>query len=174
MPTVQVLSAEQFAPLVPAAATIYGAAMQRNAATVAARQDLIRTHLGRPRFAAVTASRETTLIGFGYGYEGRPGQWWYDVVAAALGRQQSATWLHDPFELAELHVEPSHHGNGTGREILQTLLDASAGTTVVLSTPDRDSPARRLYRSVGFVDLIEGFRFPGSAEVYAVMGLSRQ
>jgi hypothetical protein len=41
---------------------------------------------------------------------------------------------------------------------------------VVLSTHDRESPARNLYRSVGFIDLLSGFVFPGSSEVYVVMG----
>jgi len=43
----------------------------------------------------------------------------------------------------------------------------------VLSTHDRDSPARALYRSFGFTDLLRDFSFPGSAEVYAILGLER-
>jgi hypothetical protein len=42
-----------------------------------------------------------------------------------------------------------------------------------LSTHDRDSPARALYRSFGFVDLLRDFTFPGSAEVYPILGLDR-
>jgi ribosomal protein S18 acetylase RimI-like enzyme len=62
---------------------------------------------------------------------------------------------------------------GIGRRILQTLLAHSHSATVMLSTHDRESPARALYRSVGFTDLLEGFYFPGSAERYVVMGLRR-
>jgi ribosomal protein S18 acetylase RimI-like enzyme len=57
--------------------------------------------------------------------------------------------------------------------ILQTLLDSSSSRTAVLSTHDHDSPARALYRSFGFTDLLRDFRFPGSAEVYAILGLER-
>jgi hypothetical protein len=49
------------------------------------------------------------------------------------------------------------------------LLDGLATRTAVLSTHDKESPARSLYRSAGFEDLLTGFVFPGSAEVYAVM-----
>ena len=40
----------------------------------------------------------------------------------------------------------------------------------MLSTQDADSPARRLYRSLGFADLLTGFIFPGGGPPYAVMG----
>jgi ribosomal protein S18 acetylase RimI-like enzyme len=174
-PLVRPCSAAEFAPLVPDAAAVYGAAMARSPATVTSRRDLIRTHLDRPDFTAVVAlaGEAHRLIGFGYGYRGQPGQWWHDVVATALGRREAAAWLRDPFELAELHVHPDHQGAGTGRRIIETLLAQAPGATVLLSTHDRSSPARALYRSLGFVDLLEGFRFPGSAELYAVMGLRR-
>jgi hypothetical protein len=40
----------------------------------------------------------------------------------------------------------------------------------VLSTADAETRARRLYRGVGFTDLLTGFRFSGSEPPYAVMG----
>ena len=40
----------------------------------------------------------------------------------------------------------------------------------MLSTQDAESPARRLYRGLGFADLLTGYSFPGSAVPYAVMG----
>ena len=42
--------------------------------------------------------------------------------------------------------------------------------TAVLSTMDTNSPARRLYRSLGFTDLLTGYRFSGAPVPYAVMG----
>lgn len=170
---VRLLDPDQFAPWIADAATVYGEAMRRNPATVATRRDLIRTHLGRPGFLAVGAFDGDTLVGFGYGYQGRPGQWWHDVVATALGRDAAQEWLGDAFELAELHVTPLRQGEGLGRQTIERLLANARGATIVLSTHDTASPARALYRSLGFVDLLEGFRFPGSAEVYAVMGLRR-
>jgi ribosomal protein S18 acetylase RimI-like enzyme len=170
---VRLLDAPGFAPLVEAAAEIYGAAMNRSPATVTSRRDLMRTHLDRPGFVAVSATRAEQLVGFGYGYRGAPGQWWHDVVATALGRDQAHSWLAGAFELAELHVAPAHQGQGIGRRLIDRLLAGADASIVVLSTPDARTPARGLYRSLGFTDLLSGFRFPGSSELYAVMGLRR-
>ena len=171
MARVDLVDADTFAGFVEAAAGIYGAAMQRTPDLVAQRRDIMAGHVDRQGFVAAAAIDGTRLVGFGYGYRGRPGEWWHDVVAGALGREQSRQWLSDAFELAELHVDPSHQGNGVGRRLLQAVLDEAGSRTVVLSTHDRESVARALYRSVGFVDLLRDFRFPGSHEVYAVLGL---
>ena len=169
--TVEAVDAATFADAVVVAAQIYGEAMHRPPELVVQRREIMAAHVHRDGFVGVLArDGDGSLIGFGYGYHGRPGDWWHDVVARALGRQDARTWLADSFELAELHVRPSHHGHGVGRRVLETVLDDARGTTVVLSTHDRESPARRLYRSVGFVDLLPGFVFPGSSEVYVVMG----
>jgi len=170
---VRLVHADEFAPLLDRVAEIYGAAMQRTPDLVEQRRDIVSGHLDRQDFVAAIAVDGETVLGFGYGYRGRPGEWWHDVVAAALGRQEARRWMSDAFELAELHVDPARHGEGLGRRLLETVLAAAHGATVVLSTHDRDSPARALYRSVGFVDLLRDFRFPGSQEVYAVLGLDR-
>ena len=173
-PPVVVVDDVAFAGMVASAAHVYGVAMQRSPELVVQRREIMQSHLHRRGFVAVVAGDATgELAAFGYGYRGRPGEWWHDVVAKSLGRTQSRHWLDDAFEVAELHVHPDHQGRGLGRTILATLLERSADRTVVLSTHDRESTARTLYRSVGFVDLLTGFVFPGSSEVYAVMGLDR-
>jgi ribosomal protein S18 acetylase RimI-like enzyme len=40
----------------------------------------------------------------------------------------------------------------------------------VLSTPDADTRAFRMYRSLGFVDLARGHIFPGDSRPFAVLG----
>jgi ribosomal protein S18 acetylase RimI-like enzyme len=171
---VDVVDAETFSELIGAAAHIYGAAMQRPPELVVQRREIMQSHLQRRGFVAVQAvDDDGELAGFCYGYRGRSGEWWHDVVARSLGRSAARSWLADAFEVAELHVHPDAQGAGTGRRLLETLLGASVGHTVVLSTHDRESPARNLYRSLGFVDLLHGFVFPGSTEVYAVLGLRR-
>ncbi len=40
----------------------------------------------------------------------------------------------------------------------------------MLSTADAPTRARRLYRGVGFTDLLTDFRFSGGEPPYAVMG----
>ena len=165
--------AQAFAVHLNRAADIYGQAMRRGPDIVAQRREIIAGHLDRDGFAAAIATNGAELIGFGYGYQGQTGDWWHDVVATAVGREEATRWLSDAFELAELHVEPVHQGMGVGRKLLDTLLGATTTRTVVLSTHDQESVARSLYRSTGFVDLLRNFRFPGSQEIYAVLGLHR-
>jgi GNAT superfamily N-acetyltransferase len=167
---IDVLDAGGFAPLVMTASQVYGEAMQRPPELVVQRREIMQSHLARAGLVAAVARECDELMGFGYGYRGRRGEWWHDIVAAQLGRDLSRRWLTDAFELAELHVRPQLHGRGIGRRILETVLGEVSERTVVLSTHDRESPARQLYRSVGFRDLVTGFVFPGSGEIYVVMG----
>jgi ribosomal protein S18 acetylase RimI-like enzyme len=163
---------------VPAAA-VYGEAMRRPPEVVIQRRDIIAGHTGYPGFACTAAftgepdddSSPGELVGFGYGYLGAGGQWWHDTVARALGREGNRRWLRDGFELAELHIRPDHQGHGLGRRLLTDVLAQTQAGHAVLSTPDTESPARLLYRSYGFEDLVCDFTFPGSSEAYAIMGV---
>jgi ribosomal protein S18 acetylase RimI-like enzyme len=177
---IEVVDANGFSAVVADAAHIYGLAMRRPPELVVQRREIMQNHLERRGFVAVLArggadtdAATESVDGFGYGYLGQAGEWWHDVVAGALGRTGARRWLRDAFEIAELHVRPNRQGQGLGRQLLTRLLGVSPGRTVVLSTHDLESPARTLYRSVGFVDLVDQFVFPGSGEVYAVMGLER-
>lgn len=133
-----------------------------------------RSHLQRPGLRAVAALEGDRLVGVGYGQPGASGQWWHDVVASAVteasGPQAAEDWLSCCFEVVELHVLPSHQGQGTGRAVLRMLLDGAAERTAALSALEPDgSPARRLYTAEGFVPLLRQFRFPGGPTRYAVL-----
>jgi ribosomal protein S18 acetylase RimI-like enzyme len=173
MSRVEAIDAAAFRDLATEAASIYGAAMKRSPEVVIQRRDVIRTHIAYRGFVAAGAfaGNDEHLVGFGYGYRGAPGQWWHDIVAGALGRHDAARWLRDGFELAELHVLPDNQGQGLGRALLTNVLSRVDAGHALLSTPDIESPARSLYRSYGFSDLRCDFRFPGSAEAYAIMGI---
>jgi GNAT superfamily N-acetyltransferase len=162
---------------------VYAAAMRPPPDQLPGRHTIMQRHASYPGFRAFVAERRGPLpgltgpiLGFAYGFHGEPGQWWHDVVQRALaelgGREHAAAWLDDPFEVAELHVHPDHQGRGLGRALLTALCEGRAERTAVLSTLDRpaDSPARTLYRSVGMVDLLTDFEFPGGGPRYAVMG----
>ena len=98
----------------------------------------------------------------------------HDVVAAALaaksGWELAAAWLTDSLEIAEVHVHPDFHGRGIGRSLVLGLAEGQPERTAVLSTQDAESRARRLYRGLGFADLLTGYSFPGTPVPYAVMG----
>jgi ribosomal protein S18 acetylase RimI-like enzyme len=67
-------------------------------------------------------------------------------------------------------VLPSWQGKGIGRSLLLSLASGRPERTAVLSTADAPTRARRLYRGLGFTDLLTDFRFSGSEPPYAVMG----
>jgi GNAT superfamily N-acetyltransferase len=122
----------------------------------------------------IAMAEERALIGFAYGFHGSTGQWWHDVVRENLtahhDRETAGHWLGDSFEFAEVHVRPGHQGRGTGRAMMHTLAAGRPERTAVLSTPDGQTRARRLYRSLGFADLLPAFTFPGAGPSYAIMG----
>lgn len=114
------------------------------------------------------------LVGFAYGFHGEGGQWWHDVVSQAVanaqGRQAADDWLADSFEIAEVHVLPRYQGQGAGLAMMQRLSAGRPERTAALSTMDAETPARRLYRGLGFTDLLAGFVFAGTDAPYAIMG----
>ncbi|MCO5967137.1 GNAT family N-acetyltransferase [Actinoallomurus soli] len=152
----------------------YAAAMEPPADQMPGRRTIMERHAAYPGFRAFVAGRRRDVSGFAYGFRGEPGQWWHDVVHAALadkgGREHAQAWMGDTFEVAELHVHPDSQGQGLGRKLITTLCADRPERTVVLSTLDAETPARNLYRSLGLTDLLTGFRFPGGGPLYAVMG----
>ncbi|MEP6598865.1 MAG: GNAT family N-acetyltransferase [Actinomycetota bacterium] len=153
---------------------IYVLAMDYPAYAGTQRSVTARRHTGNPGFACRAAlADDGTLLGFGYGYTTAPGQWWHDLVRRALPPALAFQWLTDAFELSELHVLPGQQGAGIGRSLLVSLAgDISPHRAILLSTPDADSRAFRLYRSLGFADLARNYLFPGDTRPFAVMGAS--
>lgn len=162
--------AGQFATRVREAMVIYADAMGYSASVVDSRVGHATAHTERAGFRARAAvDGDDVLIGFGYGYTTAAGQWWHDQVRAAIGAQ-GPQWLPGTLELCELHVTPSRQGAGLGRAVLLDLLDGAPQPAVLLSTPEGDTRAWRLYRSLGFVDLARQHLFPGDSRPFAVLG----
>jgi ribosomal protein S18 acetylase RimI-like enzyme len=160
---------------------VYAAAMHVPAIQLPGRRAIMESHVINPAFRAfvVTAptdgnSLRAKIVAFSYGFRGGRGQWWHDMVRSALlvsyGPTTAGEWLNDSFEVAELHVHPDYQQRGIGTSLLYRLTAGRRERTAVLSTMDSESPARRLYRSLGFVDLLTGYRFSGGNDAYAVMG----
>lgn len=185
------LSKARFLAELDAVVAVYSAAMRPPPLQLPGRRSIIERHASHPSFHAVAVTagaglphrddpraadtrRRGPIIAFAYGFHGETGQWWHDLVKNALsasgGRSYAQAWLADAFEVAEVHVHPDHQGRGVGRAIVLALTRQRLERTAVLSTQDADSPARRLYRRLGFADLLTRFSFPGTDPPYAVMG----
>ena len=149
---------------------VYAAAMEVSRASARSRRSVLAGHLERRGLRGVAALDGQRLVGISYGYLGEPGQWWHDHVAAAMGADLARTWLTSAFEVCELHVRPEHQGTGLGRTLLEDLLADTGAATAVLTTPDRETRARRFYRIGGWQDLVLGLRFPGDPRTFAVLG----
>lgn len=163
---------------------VYAAAMHVPAIQLPGRRAIMEMHAVNPAFRAIVvltpppSSPDSppagTVAAFAYGFHGGRGQWWHDLVRTALlasyGPSAATAWLSDSFEVAEVHVHPDYQQRGIGRRMVTQLTQGRTETTAVLSTMDTESVARRLYRSLGFTDLLTRYRFGGATEDYAVMG----
>jgi ribosomal protein S18 acetylase RimI-like enzyme len=151
---------------------VYVTAMGYSRDIVMIRRGFVAGHTRRTAFRAVASLEEGTdrVIGFGYGYTSGPGQWWHEQVRSGLNSDGYARWLDDAFELVELHVLPEAQGAGLGETQLRSLLDGAPGSTVVLSTPEGESRAWKLYRRMGFDDVLRNHLFPGDERPFAVLG----
>jgi ribosomal protein S18 acetylase RimI-like enzyme len=149
---------------------IYAKAMGYSAQTGVQRAISARRHTSNAGFACrVAEDADGKLLGFGYGYTTVPGQWWHDLVRRAISPDDQG-WLSNAFELSEMHVLPASQGAGIGRRILEALNSDIPHDAMVLSTPDNDTRAFRLYRRMGFVDLARNYLFPGDSRPFAVLG----
>ncbi|WP_299576819.1 GNAT family N-acetyltransferase [uncultured Williamsia sp.] len=168
----------------PAALDIYVAAMGYPRGTQAHRAPLWSDHTRRPGWQAVgavetdPAGGTDRLVAVGYGYRGAPDQWWNQQLCAGLRlagftAPQITEITRDYFELTELHVDPGHQGSGLGERVLVRLLRDRLESSVLLSTPEvprDDNRAWRLYRRLGFDDLLRHFSFTGDPRPFAVLG----
>lgn len=169
---VRELDAAAFRALLPGLLEVYVDAMGYPRGTAEARAPLWNDHSRRDGFRCVVArDGDGEVVGLGYGYRGRPGQWWYTEVSRGLG-PSGGWWLDDYFELTELHVRPASQGHGIGENLLRRLLTPVQTERVLLSTPEGENRAWRLYRRVGFADVLRGFLFTGDARPFGVLGRS--
>ncbi|MEU4798504.1 GNAT family N-acetyltransferase [Streptomyces sp. NPDC023327] len=138
---------------------------------VAVRRQIVLRHLtyrGARSFGATTP--DDRLVGFVYGMPNDRHHWWSTVVEPYLRGRDLDDWLDDSFVITELHVRPGHQNLGIGRALITTITEGAAEPRSILSAIDVESPARGLYRSLGYTDLARRVLFPSAAKPYAVMG----
>jgi ribosomal protein S18 acetylase RimI-like enzyme len=120
------------------------------------------------------------LLGVAYGYCGAPDQWWQQQVVQGLrrvgaDRSQITELMKSYFELTELHIHPSVQGRGLGEALARRLLAGRNESAVLLSTPEIRGEANRawrLYRRLGFTDIMRGYHFTGDPRAFAILGRS--
>ena len=98
------------------------------------------------------------------GDAGAKAQWVANVTARLMG---------DYFELTELHIAPDAQGRGLGEALARRLLTDRDEANVLLSTPETNGEANRawrLYRRLGFTDIIRGYHFSGDPRAFAILG----
>ncbi len=135
------------------------------------RRHIVLRHLDHPHARALGATTpDDRLAGFVYGMPNERGHWWSTVVEPCLRATGSAHWLDDSFVITELHVHPEFQNRGIGRALITTITDAVDQPRSILSAIDTESPARGLYRSLGYRDLARRVLFPSAPKPYAVMG----
>jgi ribosomal protein S18 acetylase RimI-like enzyme len=125
--------------------------------------------------AALAAAR---MLGVAYGYCGAPDQWWQQQVVQGLyrvgaDRMRIAELMTSYFELTELHIAPRAQGRGLGEALARRLLADRGEAHVLLSTPEINGEANRawrLYRRLGFTDIIRGYHFAGDPRAFAILG----
>ncbi len=131
------------------------------------------SHSRRGGFRLFVARDEAgQLVGFSYGYQGRPGQWWHDFVSRLLSPEGQAEWLGNCFQFVELAVLPAYQGQDIGGRLHDALLAGVPYRTAVLSTYAGENRAMRLYQKRGWKRLANDLTLPGSTVPMVVLGLA--
>ncbi|MEU9301208.1 GNAT family N-acetyltransferase [Streptomyces sp. NPDC048269] len=138
---------------------------------VGIRRYIVQRHMACRGARALGAFAEDgALTGFVYGMPNDRTHWWSTVVEPYLRAGGHDDWLDDSFVITELHVHPGFQGHGVGRALITGITDSAAEPRSILSAIDTDSPARGLYRALGYKDLARQVHFPSASLPYAVMG----
>lgn len=172
------------------ALSIYVEAMRYPRGTEDQRASMWLEHTRRPGWKAVAAVESpdgstapealavAPMLGIAYGYCGAPDQWWQQQVVQGLQRGGTADarireLTDNYFELTELHIDPRQQGRGLGEALTRRLLAGRNEAHVLLSTPEINGEANRawrLYRRLGFADVIRGYHFAGDPRPFAILG----
>ncbi|MER7399055.1 GNAT family N-acetyltransferase [Streptomyces sp. NPDC000151] len=138
---------------------------------IGVRRHIVLRHLTTPGARALGATTpEGRLAGFVYGLPNDRSHWWSSVVEPYLRATGLDFWLDDSFVITELHVHPAYQKRGIGRALITRITDEAPYPRSILSAIDTESPARALYRSLGYQDLARRVLFPSAPAPYAVMG----
>lgn len=126
-------------------------------------------HCGWRGFRLFMAAIDANPLGFVYGYQSMPGQWWHDEVRESLIQTGHEHWLENALELAEIAVLPPFQGRGIGTRLMEAFL-AHVAQPVLLALEAADEHTHAFYAAHGFRDLLTDFRYSGFDDRIIVMG----
>jgi ribosomal protein S18 acetylase RimI-like enzyme len=114
--------------------------------------------LAEPGFRCWVAREGGPVVGFAYGFDTPdvPTEGWYGGLREAVGPAGAERWLVGQFAVVWIAVHPRWRGRGLGRALLERLLAGAGTERAWLITHDLDTPARALFRSLGFSYLGHG------------------
>jgi ribosomal protein S18 acetylase RimI-like enzyme len=172
------LSADELRARLDEALGVYVSAMDYAPGTNEQRAPMWLSHMLRAGWRSVAALDDhDRLVGISYGYRGQTGQWWHEQVRRGLagrgnsnGSAVAERWMVDYYELTELHVLPAMQAGGIGERLLRMLVTGVETAAVLLSTPEGTTRAWRLYRRLGFSDVLRNHHFVGDPRPFAVLG----
>lgn len=149
------------------AGRVYAAAFE--APTADGREDPAATHAEIEQFCERVAHYAEDRDGFrlatvrdddgrvaatGLAVLARPGEWWRDRVAEALGPEGERRFLGELcLEVVHIAVLPKRQRNGFGGRVHDVLIGGAPAPMAVLTCHDRALPARGLYAGRGWVSV---------------------
>ncbi|WP_053220198.1 GNAT family N-acetyltransferase [Virgibacillus senegalensis] len=134
-------------------------------------EERIQKHAGYPGFKAVKAVDEGgSIVGMAYGYTSVPGQFYRSRLEPLLSEEERYKWLESCFEFVELAVDPPFRRQRVGSGLHDALLNGLPHDASVLTTERANYPAKRLYKSRGWVGIKDAIKPIESAPVLTLMG----
>ncbi|HEX2864845.1 MAG TPA: GNAT family N-acetyltransferase [Deinococcales bacterium] len=119
-----------------------------------------------PMWRGLLARKDRRAIGFVYGNQSLPGQWWHDVVSRHLRDREV---LRDAWVLSELAVAPGHRDHGLGGWLHDEVLSGLPFRHAVLSTQLSNAGAQRFYHRRGWRTVVPEIRFSVFDEPFTIL-----
>jgi GNAT superfamily N-acetyltransferase len=133
--------------------------------------EALQTQLDREAYKFAGAFDEKgQLLGFAYGYATSAAKWRCTYVRPAMTEHVAEEWLDGAWQFTEIAVDPQWQGRGVGSRLHNALLQDLPYQRAVLSTLQADTTSHKMYRSRGWIVLVEDLFFPDIPRRYQIMG----
>jgi GNAT superfamily N-acetyltransferase len=105
----------------------------------------------RDGFRLYLARGNDRVVGLVLAVVARPGEWWREQVATAVGPAGAARWLGDAcVEVVHVAVCPDEQSRGVGTDLMTTMQEEAVAERAILGVHPEAGPAQRLYQRLGW------------------------